>query len=82
MKKFNDLDKYINQAYKGDTILQLDVRKPFVFLFTIYGHFEKEVLVYKESKYDLDNTMPLGFGYVFRETKINFVRWLFFELDY
>ena len=49
MKKFNDLDSYINQAYKGDTILQLDVRKPFVFLFTIYGHFEKEVLILNDD---------------------------------
>ena len=63
MKKFTFLDDYIDKAFKGDTILQLDVRKPFVFLFTIYGHFEKEVL-----RYSKDN--------------MNFVRWLWFEIDY
>ena len=45
MIKVKDLDTFINYAYTGNTLLQLDL--PGKFMLTVYKHYQKEAITYK-----------------------------------
>jgi hypothetical protein len=48
MIKVNTIEKFVELAYTGGTLLQLDL--PGRFMLTIYKHYQKEVIILKHDK--------------------------------
>ena len=64
--KVNTIEKFIEKAYTGGTILQIDA--PGKFMFTIYKHFQKEAV---EFRYDTGKFIRFWFFELDYSIKIN-----------